>query len=126
MMHHNGTEHNVESLIWKVEMFDRANLEFNRQVTSRRFETGACDLLFAWVNADYETHRANARCNPHRQCARPATHVQHFLSGLNMSEIIGSLTKLPQFAAEQEGVEEPFHQVVVPACIEDQPLCHFR
>jgi hypothetical protein len=51
MVHHEGTEHNVESPIGKVDLFDHADLEFDGQVAPRSFRTGTGDLLHARINA---------------------------------------------------------------------------
>src|SRR5690242_11784206 len=123
MMHHDGTEHHIESFIWKIYMFDHPNLEFHGQVESNCLCAG--DLMITRVNANNATCFPNARRDFYRQRSSAATHIQHFFSGLNAGEVCGLLPKLSQFTAKQEGVEEPLHQVVTPACIEDQSSCNF-
>src|SRR6266498_3348824 len=121
MVHHDGTEHNVERLIGKVKMLDHSNLKFDRQVVSSRLGASAVDLLFPWVNTKDVTRGADARLHFHCQRSSATTYIQYILSRLNAGEVRGSLAQLPQFAAKQEGVEEPLHQVITPTRVKNQP-----
>src|SRR5579859_708271 len=102
MMHHNGAKHDVEGLIEEVETFDHADSEFDWQIALSRFDSRAGNLLRAWINAEDATRSANALLDLNRERSSAATHIQHLLSELDMSEIGSSLTKFPQFAAKQE------------------------
>src|SRR6266545_6085675 len=125
MMHHQGREHHIERLIGKGELLDHPDLELDRHLVPSSFRASTGDLLWSWVNAEDAARSANAALDFDRQRSRAAAHIQHRLSTLNAGQVGGSLPQLVQLAAEQERVEEPSHQVVAPAQIEDQPVCLF-
>src|SRR5215208_308590 len=125
MMRHQSTEHHIERLIGEVEVLDHPDPEIDGQVAPSSFRAGTGDLLCARVNAEDAARCANALLDFNRQHSRAAAHIQHPFSGLNAGQVGGPLPELPQLATEQEGVDEPCHQVVAPAPVEDQPLCLF-
>src|SRR5829696_763364 len=125
MMRHQGTEHHIERLIGEGEMLDHPDLEIDGQVAPSSFRAGTGDLLCTRVNAEDVARCANALLDFNRQRSSAAAHIQHLLSELNAGQVGGPLPELPQLATEQEGVDEPCHQVVAPAPVEDQPMCLF-
>src|SRR5262249_47037758 len=107
------------------ELLDHPDLEIDRQVAPCSFRAGTCDLLWSWVNARNVARSANAALDFNRQRSGATAHIQHRLSDLNAGQSDGPKPQLPHLAAEQERVEEPTHQVVAPAPLEDQPVCRF-
>lgn len=79
MVHHEGTEHHIEFLIGKVELFDHANSEFDRQVAPRGFRAGTGGLLCARINTADASGCANVWLDLNRQGPCAAPNIEHLL-----------------------------------------------
>lgn len=105
MMHHKGSEHNIERLIGEIEVLDHPDLKNGGQVVPSRFRAGTGDLLCTRIDAVGTARLADALLDFNRQRSSTAAHIQHLISGLNVGQVDGSLPNLPHLATENEGVE---------------------
>src|SRR6266849_8174261 len=60
VVHHQGTQHNIERLVGERELLDHPELEVDLQAASSRFAAGTGEQLHRRINASHTTRRANA------------------------------------------------------------------
>jgi hypothetical protein len=123
MMHHQSREHHIKRLVGEGKLLDHPDLKIDGEVASSRSRTGASNLLCSWIHACDAASTTNTKLSFQRELSRAAAHIQHHLSGLHEGETRGSLPELAQLATKQEGVHEPYSQVIAPALVKDQPFC---
>jgi hypothetical protein len=126
VVHHQGREHDIERLIGEREALDYPNLKLDGRMSPigpGSFRAGAGDLLCAWINAEDATRNADAGLGRNRQRTCAAAHIQRCVSRLKAGQVERPPPEPAQLATKQERIEEPFHQVIAPALIEDQPFC---
>src|SRR6266568_2788380 len=102
-------------------MLDHSHLKIEGQIAPGRFGAGPGYLLFSWINAKDAAPNALLSFDGQGSCS--AAHIQHRFSRAEVSQIDGSLSQLPQLASEQEGVAQPFSQIVAQTRVQNQPFC---
>src|SRR5258708_29361352 len=91
MVHHQGTQHDIKRLVGEGKLLDHPDLEVDGEAGSLGFGAGTGDLPGTTVNAAHAACCANTPASNHRQRSGPAPHIQHRLSGLNLSQVGGPL-----------------------------------
>src|SRR5712692_5799357 len=122
MVHHQGTQHDIERLVGERELLDYTELEVDLQAASSRFAAGTGEQLRRGINARHKTCCANALFSDQRQRSGAASHIQHRLSGLKLGQVCGRLPQRLLAATEDEPQPESRYKVIGPAPpVENEP-----
>src|SRR5713101_3816021 len=122
VVHHQGTERDIERLVGEWELLDHPGLEVDLQAASSRFAAGTGEQLRRGINARHKTCCANALFSDQRQRSSAAAYIQHRLSGLELGQVCGRLPQRLFAATQDEPHPEARYKVIDPAPpVEDVP-----
>ncbi len=109
VMQSQGAGDRVEGSIRKRQVLRERYLEGRRESALARPAAGSLDHLGCWIDAVDRAGSSHTLCEDHRKAARPAAHIEHLISGLQLKIISQHGTHPVPTSPEQ-----PTRQVVDP------------